>query len=358
MGAIARPGRSSSAPPTRSSRSARSWPCPACARRCARPRRAGGRGQPDRRRPRAQGPDRRRSWLGRAAGGRCGHRRHLRRADRRAGRRRARRRASRCSRPTPSMLSTPRQRRCGRARDARRSPPPLRGSFAGAVRTFAILPVKRFEAAKQRLPQRAAAQRRAALWPRRCSPTCSTRCAACAALDARRCGHRRAVGAPPLAARRAAPSSSTTRPRRASRRAAPLGIARALERGGRARAARARATAPRSTRGELDGLLAAPRPRPASVIVPDRHGTGTNALLLAPPDVIAPSFGDGQPRAATARGARPPASSRVVEVASLGARRRHARRPRGAARRARARRGGAAAHPRALADLRRTPRSA
>jgi 2-phospho-L-lactate guanylyltransferase len=27
------------------------------------------------------------------------------------------------------------------------------------------------------------------------------------------------------------------------------------------------------------------------VIVPDRHGTGTNALLLSPPDAIAPSFG-------------------------------------------------------------------
>jgi 2-phospho-L-lactate guanylyltransferase len=29
------------------------------------------------------------------------------------------------------------------------------------------------------------------------------------------------------------------------------------------------------------------------VIVPDRHGTGTNALLLTPPDVIEPSFGPG-----------------------------------------------------------------
>ena len=29
------------------------------------------------------------------------------------------------------------------------------------------------------------------------------------------------------------------------------------------------------------------------VIVPDRHGTGTNALLLSPPDAIAPSFGPG-----------------------------------------------------------------
>jgi len=27
------------------------------------------------------------------------------------------------------------------------------------------------------------------------------------------------------------------------------------------------------------------------VIVPDRHGTGTNGLLLSPPDAIAPSFG-------------------------------------------------------------------
>jgi 2-phospho-L-lactate guanylyltransferase len=27
------------------------------------------------------------------------------------------------------------------------------------------------------------------------------------------------------------------------------------------------------------------------VIVPDRHGTGTNALVLAPPDAIGPSFG-------------------------------------------------------------------
>ncbi len=28
-------------------------------------------------------------------------------------------------------------------------------------------------------------------------------------------------------------------------------------------------------------------------IVPDRHGTGTNALALSPPDAIEPSFGEG-----------------------------------------------------------------
>ncbi|HAX23841.1 MAG TPA: 2-phospho-L-lactate guanylyltransferase [Thermomicrobiales bacterium] len=31
----------------------------------------------------------------------------------------------------------------------------------------------------------------------------------------------------------------------------------------------------------------------AAVLAPDRHGTGTNALLLAPPDGIAPAFGVG-----------------------------------------------------------------
>ncbi len=36
--------------------------------------------------------------------------------------------------------------------------------------------------------------------------------------------------------------------------------------------------------------------RPAVVLAPDRHGRGTNALLLDPPAVIAPSFG-GESRA-------------------------------------------------------------
>jgi 2-phospho-L-lactate guanylyltransferase len=32
---------------------------------------------------------------------------------------------------------------------------------------------------------------------------------------------------------------------------------------------------------------------PEVVIIPDRHGTGTNGLLMSPPDAIAPSFGPG-----------------------------------------------------------------
>jgi 2-phospho-L-lactate/phosphoenolpyruvate guanylyltransferase len=41
---------------------------------------------------------------------------------------------------------------------------------------------------------------------------------------------------------------------------------------------------------EVAGLL---ERAPAVAIVPDRHLTGTNALLLSPPDAIEPSFGPG-----------------------------------------------------------------
>jgi 2-phospho-L-lactate guanylyltransferase len=43
---------------------------------------------------------------------------------------------------------------------------------------------------------------------------------------------------------------------------------------------------------ELDALLDA-SDTSSVTIVPDRHGTGTNGLLLTPPDAIAPSFGPG-----------------------------------------------------------------
>ncbi len=47
---------------------------------------------------------------------------------------------------------------------------------------------------------------------------------------------------------------------------------------------------------ELEALLGSREPDGDGrevVIVPDRHGTGTNGLLLSPPDAIAPSFGPG-----------------------------------------------------------------
>lgn len=55
----------------------------------------------------------------------------------------------------------------------------------------------------------------------------------------------------------------------------------------------------------------------AVVIVPDRHGTGTNALVLSPPDAIEPSFGPGSlaRHVALAEGAG--VSHRVEEIPSL-----------------------------------------
>jgi len=44
---------------------------------------------------------------------------------------------------------------------------------------------------------------------------------------------------------------------------------------------------------ELDALLSADGEPREVVIVPDRHGTGTNGLLLRPVDAISPSFGSG-----------------------------------------------------------------
>lgn len=45
---------------------------------------------------------------------------------------------------------------------------------------------------------------------------------------------------------------------------------------------------PRDLERLLTGL-----PERYVAVVPDRHGTGTNALALAPPDAIEPSFGEG-----------------------------------------------------------------
>lgn len=69
--------------------------------------------------------------------------------------------------------------------------------------------------------------------------------------------------------------------------------------------------------GELGELLGrAPRER-SLIIVPDRHGTGTNALLITPPEALEPSFGPGscQRHAALARAAGLP--HEVVAVPSL-----------------------------------------
>jgi 2-phospho-L-lactate guanylyltransferase len=53
------------------------------------------------------------------------------------------------------------------------------------------------------------------------------------------------------------------------------------------------------------------------VIVPDRHGTGTNGLLLTPPDAIRPSFGPGSAARHRALARAAAASWRFERVPSL-----------------------------------------
>jgi 2-phospho-L-lactate/phosphoenolpyruvate guanylyltransferase len=68
---------------------------------------------------------------------------------------------------------------------------------------------------------------------------------------------------------------------------------------------------------ELDELIARPVEEPSALIIPDRHGTGTNALLLTPPDSLVPSFGpDSCQRHASIAGSSGIAHE-VVHVRSL-----------------------------------------
>lgn len=68
--------------------------------------------------------------------------------------------------------------------------------------------------------------------------------------------------------------------------------------------------------GELDAALARMGPRRVAV-VPDLHGTGTNALLMSPPDAIGPAFGPGSRERHEDRAARSGHDVAVEELGSL-----------------------------------------
>jgi 2-phospho-L-lactate guanylyltransferase len=150
------------------------------------------------------------------------------------------------------------------------------------VTTVAILPIKSFDRAKQRLggrPELAASMAERVL----------DALAAATALDAVL-----VVTREPAAARAASDRGFEVvdEPVLAGHNAAAqLGIARALALGA-ARALLVPGDCPLLTADEIDALLGR-HPGRGVVVVPDRHGTGTNALLLAPPDAIRPAFGPG-----------------------------------------------------------------
>lgn len=69
------------------------------------------------------------------------------------------------------------------------------------------------------------------------------------------------------------------------------------------------ADVPLAEAGDVAGLLKQHGVSPALTIVPDRHGTGTNALICSPPDLLPSKFGEGSfsahVKSAEERGVRP-----------------------------------------------------
>jgi 2-phospho-L-lactate guanylyltransferase len=174
------------------------------------------------------------------------------------------------------------------------------------MRTLAVLPIKSFDRAKQRLGS-AVSER-----PRLAEAMAADVLDALAAV--RGLDGVVVVTAEPLAARaaQAAGAQVVHDAREAGQSAAArLGIAAAM-RAGADRVLLVPGDCPALDPEEVEALLARTAP---VVIVPDRHGAGTNALLLTPPDVLVPSFGDGSfaRHAALARGA-----VKVAQMHSLG----------------------------------------
>jgi 2-phospho-L-lactate guanylyltransferase len=164
------------------------------------------------------------------------------------------------------------------------SSPGVERYAAPTARTLAILPVKSFDAAKQRLADMLGAGSRHALAQAMFSDVLSTL--------------RRAPGLDEIAVvtgDRAAESAATGERvtvlhdgvQSGQSDAALIGIRHALETGCD-RAVLVPGDTPLLQPGDVADLITAAT---GVVIVPDRHGTGTNALVLSPPDAIEPSFG-------------------------------------------------------------------
>ncbi len=100
--------------------------------------------------------------------------------------------------------------------------------------------------------------------------------------------------------------------------AAEVGIRRAVELG-HDRVLLVPGDTPALVPADLDRLVGRARgATPDAVIVPDRHGSGTNALLLTPPRAIAPAFGPESLERHVAAARDGNVAHDVIEVESLG----------------------------------------
>jgi 2-phospho-L-lactate guanylyltransferase len=69
---------------------------------------------------------------------------------------------------------------------------------------------------------------------------------------------------------------------------------------------------------EIDALIGRAPQAPSALIIPDRHGSGTNALLLTPPDAMAPAFGPGSRARHEAIAQQAQLHYETVDIPSLG----------------------------------------
>ena len=180
------------------------------------------------------------------------------------------------------------------------------------MRTLAILPVKSFSQAKQRLSHELAPAVREALAEAMLEDVLES-LARCAGLDGL------LVVSPGYRARELAEqagASTISDEEHGHNDAAGLGISAALEHGAE-RVLLVPGDCPALDPSELDELLSRPAASPGVVIVPDRHGTGTNALLLTPPRVMRPSFGPGSCERHRQLAAEAGAEVEIVHLRSL-----------------------------------------
>jgi 2-phospho-L-lactate guanylyltransferase len=181
------------------------------------------------------------------------------------------------------------------------------------VRTVAILPVKSFARAKQRLGDAIGGGEREQLAEAMVADVLD----ALAAVDA--LDDVLMVTGEPVAARaaeRAGIPVVADLEETGQSAATARGIDAALVRGAD-RALLVPGDCPAVDPLEVDRLLAGAADPPSAVIVPDRHGSGTNALLLSPPGVVAPSFGAGSFARHAARAHAVGATVQVCELPSL-----------------------------------------
>lgn len=157
--------------------------------------------------------------------------------------------------------------------------------YSHFVRTAAIVPIKRFPLAKQRLGESIADALRLDLARAMAGDVLGALrdCPAIEATIAVTC--ERSVAA---AARYLGATVVDDTAENGQSAAARLGIARALA-DGFERVVCVPGDCPALDPEELEELLG--QQDAAVTIVPDRHGSGTNGLVLTPPDAISPSFG-------------------------------------------------------------------